>query len=492
MKTSFRFALASLIILGSGLLYADEKAAEASKVTLTIDQAVKYAIENSKSLKSSAIDLEIAKRANTFSWNVLLPSVSVSGTLARSNNIDSVKQGMLTSATIMGLHTGQMTVADMMDPNSTKASEIADKMMQGAFEDEETARWHPAGSLQFQWAFNLASIESMIIARKNYENGKITWEKTCNETELSIRQNFYQILLLKEKLRIDEESLSNSEARMKQAEINYRNGQVPELSLLNARVTYLNKKPDVEWERQQLSQMMDLFAFLLGLPYSQEIELVGSIDTDYSNLRASLGDVDADMLFEKYIEQSPEIQDLKKKIEIQKSGIAASNLKTFTPNLVIGWGFSPAVSNIKKDWFDDKNYSDSGSLSITLMYQNLFDMLPFSANMQKIKDSKQTLAKTQLGLEQLYQKTEMTIHNSVADINKSIDNINSMNRNIEVAQAAYNSTLRGYNSGSQEELAVKDAETSLRQAKLGLTNEKYTFITTVLKLENQLNTKLTK
>ena len=67
-----------------------------------------------------------------------------------------------------------------------------------------------------------------------------------------------------------------------------------------------------------------------------------------------------------------------------------------------------------------------------------------------------------------------------------------MNRNIEVAQAAYNSTLRGYNNGSQEELAVKDAENSLSQAKLGLTNEKFTFITTVLKLENQLNTKLTK
>ena len=139
-----------------------------------------------------------------------------------------------------------------------------------------------------------------------------------------------------------------------------------------------------------------------------------------------------------------------------------------------------------------KNQIIGGKLTITLAYQNLFDMLPFSANMQAIKDQKQSLVKSELQLEQLYQKTEMTIHNSVADINKSLDNINSMNRNIEVAQAAYNSTLRGYNNGSQEELAVKDAETSLRQAKLGLTNEKFTFITTVLNLENQLNTKLTK
>lgn len=488
-------AFAASLVFAAGISFLaaqDAKAPGSEKITLTIDQAVEYALENSKTLKSSAIDLEMKKRANTYSWNSLLPSASVSGTLARSNNLDSVKQGMQTSATIMGLHTGQISVADLMDSNSTKASDMADSMIKNVFGDEESAKWHPVGSLQFNWNFNLAIIEQMIITKKKYEGGKITWDKTCKEIELQITQLFYGILLMQERLKIDEESLANSEARMKQAEINYRNGQVPELSLLNARVTYLNKKPDVEWERQQLTQKIDSLALVLGLPYGQEIELSGSIDADYEKLRAQLGNLDPSQLFEKYVEQNPDVLSLKNGIELQKKGISASNLKTFTPALSVGWGFSPAVNNINKNWFEKSNYSDGGKLTITLAYQNLFDMLPFSANMQAIKDQKQSLVKSELQLDQLYQKTEMTIHNSVADINKSLDNINSMNRNIEVAQAAYNSTLRGYNNGSQEELAVKDAETSLRQAKLGLTNEKFTFITTVLNLENQLNTKLTK
>ncbi len=235
-----------------------------------------------------------------------------------------------------------------------------------------------------------------------------------------------------------------------------------------------------------------MFAFLLGLPYGQEIELKGSIDADYQSIRAGLSDLNADELFSKYVEQNPEVMKLKKTIQVLKSGINAANVKTFTPSLSVGWGLSPSVTDIKKDWLDKDNRNETGSLSITLIYSNLFDMLPFSANMQKIKDTKQQLAQTELGLEQLYQNTEMTIHNSVADINKSIDNINSMNRNIEVAQAAYTSTLRGYNNGSQEELAVRDAENSLKQAKLGLMNEKFTFIKTVLELENDLNTKLVK
>ena len=496
MRTSFKITAVSLFFASFALLYAQDDGKKPlpseEKITLTIDQAVEYALENSKTLKSSAIDLEISKRASNYSWNTLLPSASISGTLARSNSISSVKQSFRATAMIMGLHTSQLTAADLMDSNSTKISSMTDKLIEGFYGDEETARWHPTASLQFQWNFNLAIIEQMVITKKQYEGGKISWEKTCNETELQIRQLFYGVLMFQEKLRIDEESLANSEARMRQAEINYRNGQVPELSLLNARVTYLNKKPDVEWERQQMSQQIDMLALLLGLPYGQEIELAGSIDDDYAKLQATLGELDADSLFQKYVDQNPSVQSLKNGIELQKKGITASNLKTFTPSLSVGWGVNPLVSNIKKNWFDDDNYTDQGTLSITLLYQNLLDMLPFSANMQNIKNQKQNLAKSRLQLENLYQNTEMTIHNSVADINKSRDNIESMQRNISVAQSAYNSTLRGYNNGSQEELAVRDAENSLNQAKLGLTNEKLTFITAVLKLENNLNTKLTK
>ena len=473
MKTITRIITASLCCFCClSFLGAEETTDKNDKITLTIDQAVDYALENSKSLKSAAIDLEMKQRANRYSWNTLLPSASLSGTLARVNDMDYLKGQMATQAAHMG---------------TTPEALIA---MQ--YKNEESARWTPVGSLSFQWNFNLAMVGQMIITKKKYEAGKIDWKKTCNETELQIRQLFYGILMMQESLRIDEESLANSEARMKQAEVNYRNGQVPELSLLNARVTYQNKKPSVEWSRQQLSQQLDMFAFLLGLPYGQELELKGSIDDDYQRIRANLGDLNADDLYSKYIDQNPEVMNLKNTIAVLKSGIAAANVKTFTPSLSVGWGLKPTVMNIEKDWLDKDNYNETGTLSITLVYQNLFDMLPFSSNMQAIKDSRQTLAKTELGLEQLYQNTEMTIHNNVADINKSIDNINSMNRNIEVAQAAYNSTLRGYYNGSQEELAVKDAENSLSQAKLGLMNEKLTFITTVMKLENELNTKLVK
>ena len=53
-------------------------------VTLTVDQAVEYALKNSRTLKSADIDLEIKERAAKYGWNIFLPNVQVTGTMSRA------------------------------------------------------------------------------------------------------------------------------------------------------------------------------------------------------------------------------------------------------------------------------------------------------------------------------------------------------------------------------------------------------------------------
>ena len=117
-------------------------------------------------------------------------------------------------------------------------------------------------------------------------------------------------------------------------------------------------------------------------------------------------------------------------------------------------------------------------------------MLPFSANMQKMKDTKQQIAQAELGLEQLVQNTEIEIHTLVDNLYKCQANIEAMMRNVELARKAYNSTLRAYNNGTQELLEVRDSENSLNQARLGLMNEKFNYISALLDLESKLNLNL--
>lgn len=476
-----RFLAVFIALASCGFAFAQESDSNKNeKLILTVEDAVNYALKNNQSLKSAAIDLEIKKRANSNSWNTFLPSASLSGTLARSNNIDTIKSSIESVATfpafLQGVASSGVVQGGLAAVEQVDSSKIIDDM----YGSEEAALWHPVGSLSFSWAFNAAMLKSISATKKQYEAGLISWEQSVRETEVNIKKMFYGILLAQENLKIQKESMRNAEARWHQAEINYRNGTVPRLSVLNSQVTYENMKPTILSAENSLKQTKETFGFLLGLPYGTKIDLTGTIETSYV-------DVNADELFKKYVEQNNEIKSLKKNIELIKTGIDATYLSTFTPSLAVSFGLQPTVSNITKNWFDKDNYSEGGNLTITLAYSNLFDMFPWSSNMQKLKDSKQQLAQAEIGLEQLYQNAEIEVHKLCDNLTVSRANIEAMRNNVTLAQEAYDSTLKAYNNGTQELLAVRDSESSLNQARLGLMNENYNYISAVLDLETKLN-----
>ena len=225
-----------------------------------------------------------------------------------------------------------------------------------------------------------------------------------------------------------------------------------------------------------------MFVFLLGLPFGTDIELKGTVDSKFV-------EVNADELVSKYLENNDEVRSLKKNIELLNISLNASRFSTFTPSLSVNYGFQPVIYSMG-DWSSLDDANDTGKLSFTLVYSNLLDMLPFSANMQKMKDTKQQIAQAELGLEQLVQNTEIEIHTLVDNLYKCQANIEAMMRNVELARKAYNSTLRAYNNGTQELLEVRDSENSLNQARLGLMNEKFNYISALLDLESKLNLNL--
>ncbi len=465
-----------------GFAEAEVSQQEKSVLSLTVEDAVSYALKNSKSLKSSAIDLEIAKRASDNSWNTFLPSLSASATAARQNSIEST----VDSANSAAYSALKLREIDSVLKGDSKSAELYSfKSGQPVMSDNETNHWAVIGNASAQWNFNLAMIDAIKIAKKNYEAGEITWEQASRETEVNIRKMFYGLLVQQENLNIQKDSLNNAQARWKQAERQYNNGSVPRLQMLNARVTYENKKPDVLSAEQGLKQNKDLFAFLLGLPYGQDIDLVGGLEFSYV-------DVDADKLFKDYIDQNKDILSLKKNMEILELSIRAKKLSTFTPSLSIGWSYQPTLYAAGEMMSDIGPFqkSDGGNLSFTLVYSNLFNMLPFSSNMQEIKDLKQKYNKVQLGMEQLYQNSEIEIHKLCDKLDVAKENIQAMERNVTLAQEAYESTLKAYNAGQTERLELQDSEESLNKAKLGLMSQKNEYISTLLDLETKLNISL--
>lgn len=462
-KTFFKILV--LCSMSAAFVSAQEAKAKNSEsekktVELTILEAVDYALENSRTLKSNDIDLEMKERAGKNAWNVLLPTVQATGTLNRTTDISSSLQGTNTMMKLHGL------------------PEI---------EETDSMKWTGIASLSVDWNFSLAMIQQIRAAKAGYEAGKISYDQSLLETKVSVKKLFYGLLLQQENLNLQKTTLENSRQRMVQAEANFRNGMVPELSLLQAQVTYQNKRPEVEQMEREFRQQIDTFAFLLGLPVGTDIVLQGSIEPYYV-------DLDYDTLIDRYGKNSLDIQSIDKNIEQLQRSLDALNLSTYTPFFNISYGFKPMLTNFldadKGGFPTGGDWTDSGSISFTIGW-NLTNILPFSSNRQQAKDLQANIDKLNINREMLLENQKMTVRKSVDTLIQAGEQIQSMNRNITLAQRSYDMTVRAYRNGTKELLEVRDAENQLNTAKLGLANQKFNYISALLDLETTLNTKLT-
>ncbi|MDO4507469.1 MAG: TolC family protein [Spirochaetales bacterium] len=437
----------------SSFAFADDAETKGSKVELTVDKAIEYALANSNSIKSADIDLAMKERAGKNGWNVLLPSVNASATMNRSSDDAITSKGLPSSMLNESMH------------------------------------WTGVIGVSASWNFSFAYIEQIRIAKKNYEVGQLSFEKSQREIKVNIQKLFYGLLLQQESLKLSKDSLENSRQRYVQAETNYRNGAVPEIRLLQAQVAYENKKPSVSKAENEFKTSLDTFAFLLGYPVGTEIVLSGSIEPNYM-------DVDYDNLMNLYSGYNLDIQNLDKNIEIAKMGLTAANLGTYVPALALSYSYMPMLTNFldadKGGYPSGGDWKDlNGSFSLTLAW-NLTNLLPFSSNRQQAADTKATINKLEISRNMLLENQKINVRKAVNTLADAREQIDVMSRNIGLAQRSYEMTARSYRNGTTELLDLRDAEDQLNQAKLGLASQKFNYISALLDLETELNIDLKK
>lgn len=459
---------------GEDAATADTDASDAArKLTLTVQDAVQLAESSSRTLKSAEIDIAMKERASKYGWNVLLPTLQLSTTLARTTDMDSTYNSI-----VSGIGQGASFGIGEFIPTTAWKGMAKD----AGYEDNESLHWAAVGTASVSWNFSLAMIQQIKAAKASYEGGKISLEQSQREVTTQIKKLFYALLLQQEALKIQQVTLENSRQRMTQAQTNYRNGAVPELSLLQAQVTYQNMVPDVEQAAQSLQQQLDTFAFLLGAPVGTEITLVGEIEPNYI-------EADVDTLLAQYGGNNLDIQSLRNNIETLKMNLAAVNLSTWTPALNISYSWQPTLAPYALDfdkWSNGDNWKDGGSLSFTLAW-NITNMLPWSTNRQQAKDLQANIDKLEITMETLLENQKIEVRSAVNTLNQARAQIEAMGRNVSVAQRAYDMTMRSYRNGATELLDVRDAESSLNQAKLGQLQQKFNYLSALMDLEKALN-----
>ena len=132
---------------------------EDGTIVLTIDDAVTYSLKNSPSLKTAQIDLELAKWKKNTAWNSFLPTVQVTGTIARANDIESSLRSTNQSLAITQALAQGIATATSNPLLTSQFGKMADNM--NPVSATENMHWTAMGNLSVSLNFNVAMIQNM-------------------------------------------------------------------------------------------------------------------------------------------------------------------------------------------------------------------------------------------------------------------------------------------------------------------------------------------
>lgn len=443
MKKMIIFCLIISLFFSIG---AEELTEDNNIIKLDIDSAISKAVEHSFSLKNNIIDNNSnLVSAYTF-WNKFLPSTSLSASI--------------------GSNYSYKTITD-------------------AITDEETNNEDTTNSLSVGFNTSLSvgakiffEIEKTI---SDYKKGMIDYQIALNKLKINVKKFYYNLIILKEQLVLENSKLENAKRRYDTVMIKYRVGVASEIDKLQSEydyksILYENKKAENNYNSNilELKQM-------LGLDTEKNIELTSSIQEttglNYGELKQTS------------IENNLDIQLIRQQL-IGEQNARNQYIASLTPTFSFSYSASATFNKdpFEEQWFNDlkNDWDKSGTFrfSVSVPIDSLF---PFSSVQNNIIKEQLSIKKIENNLEDQKEKNKLSITQSITNLGQTEENISTLSTNVDLADITFQQIEKLYNAGVKSFLDLKDAENNLFDAKIKLLNARYDYLTNLLDLKYLLN-----
>lgn len=398
---------------------------------ITVEDAVILAADNNISLKRQKINLDTLERKNNSSWNSVIPSASLSGSF-----------------------------------------EIP---FDGIITDMKATRKYSYGiTASVRAALTPSLYTSIKDARLKYESGKISYEDAVRQTELNVRKLFYNLLYTNESIKLQKRNMETARLRYENNRDKYNRGQLSELDLLQSQYSYESQRPSIESAEIAYQNNIASFKQVLGIPQNEKIELSGSLSDAIPPETFSVNQT---------VEELPSVKKISASIEQQKNSLMATRFAAYGPSLSVSYSYNYSgddkTDGIKNG--SERNNSISFGVSIPLD-----GYIPWSNGALSIDNQKANLKDLELQLENEKTTAALNLQNSIKNILQKQTQMDLLDRNVEIAQKAYDMTLTAYNHGSRDLLTLQSTADSLLKARTDRESHIYNLICAVLDLENTL------
>ncbi len=433
--------------------------------TFTLEDAIKTALENNRDVQVAKMEVEKADAAVSEAFGYALPSVDVSANLAHFLEKPKTAfpdfQAMLTNASYNILFDEGILPRD--ENKFLSMGTILQSFAQtNTFESQIQVT---------QILFNSAVFRGIGASHIYLNISKEQLKSAVSKTILDTKKAFYGVLLSKEMLNIVETSLSNAEENLANVQALHAQGLTSDYDALQVEVIVENIRPKVLELRNMHQAVRDGLKIILGLSQNDEIEILGKIEFADELIPETSEAVQLSL------ERNFDLKSMMTKRNIDEELIAIERAD-YWPSLAAFGNFTYAGSS------DTWNFQTYNSAMVGLTFSmNLFKGGRVS---KKVEQAEIAVMQTDSKISLLKDYLSSQVKNKILDINREKSQINSLARNEQLAQKAYEIASVRYKEGEGTQLEIKNADVELTTARTNKIKAIHDYIIAIAELDNLL------
>jgi outer membrane protein len=437
----------------------------AQKRVITVEEAVNIALKNNRDVKISMMNVRKAEAAVREAFGYALPTVDFSAQYYRF--LKKPKMSFPDFGALLGNATYGILFEENVIPRDESKFQPVGTTLQ---EFVQTNNFE--GSVQAtQILFNSAVFRGIGTSQIYLDLSKEELKRTVSSVVLDVERTFYGVLLSKELYEITEASFKNASDNLKNVKALYDQGLVAEFDYLQAEVRVENIRPVLLQMENTLLMSQDGLKILLGIDQSEVLDVDGEFEYKDELLPDESESVSI------ALRDNFSIRSMQLKLKVDEAFIALDRAD-YWPTLAA---------------FGNYGYSGSSNDFNFQTYQSATVGLSFSINLfrgtrtyNKVEQSEIGMLQSEEQFSQLKDYTIAQVRFRINELRKVKASLNAQERNIKIAQRAYELAVIRYKEGTSSQLEVENSDIALRQAKINRLQSVYDYIISRANLDQLL------
>jgi len=415
---------------------------------LTLDDAVRIAVENNRELIMARLEMDKADYLVNEAYGTALPNLSASGTYTRA-----LKKPVFFLPDFQNPGSGRIIPIEIGSDNS-----------------------YQFGFTATQILFNAAVFTGVGTARIYREASKHLYNEAYNKTVTETKQAFYGVLFARDVHRMIQASLENAERNLENVRLLFDQGIVSEYDLIRARVQTDNIRPSVIEAERNVLLVMNGLKLILGLSPTESIDPRGELDSIPND------DGLLDNAARLVVERNASLRALEEQTRVNEQLITIYRTESL-PTLAAFGDYQWQAQNEHLGNLSTNDFVRSSQIGLALSL-NIFNGMQTTARVDQARvehmKSQQQLGATRDAL-------TTNIENIRYRLEEARRRIDSQSMTVEQAEKGYAIATTRYQSGAGTQLEINDADLALMRARVNRVQAVYDYLVAKADLEYMLS-----